>query len=42
MEYFKKSERLDPKNGLNKFQKANALLKLEKFDYALKELEELY
>lgn len=28
LEEFKKSEKLDPKNGLNKFQKANTLVKL--------------
>ena len=35
LEYFECSERLDPKNGLNKFQKANTLVKLENYDAAL-------
>jgi anaphase-promoting complex subunit 3 len=41
LEEFKKSEKLDPKNGLNKFQKANTLVKLEKYDEAIYELESL-
>ena len=42
LEFFESSERLDPKNGLNKFQKANTLVKLENYDAALKELKELH
>ena len=41
MKYFEKSEALDPKNGLNKYQKANTLVKLEKYDEAVQELEAL-
>ncbi len=40
--YFENSEKLDPKNGLNKFQKANTLVKLENFEGALKELDDLH
>ena len=32
---------LDPKNGLNKYQKANTLVKLERYEDAIKELEKL-
>jgi anaphase-promoting complex subunit 3 len=32
---------LDPKNGLNRFQKTNTLVKLEKYDAAIEELEKL-
>ena len=35
LKYFEKSEELDPKNGLNRFQKANTLVKLEKYDSAI-------
>lgn len=41
LQQFKKSEKLDPKNGLNRFQKANTLVKLEKYDEAIQELESL-
>ena len=41
MKYFEKSEALDPKNGLNKYQKANALVKLDRLDDAVQELEKL-
>ena len=32
---------LDPKNGLNKYQKANTLVKLERYEDAIRELEKL-
>jgi len=35
------AEKIDPKNCLNKFQKATVLMKIEKYEIALKELEEL-
>jgi anaphase-promoting complex subunit 3 len=38
---FEKSERIDPKNGLNKYQKANTLVKLERYESAIQELEAL-
>ena len=41
LNYFNKSEILDPNNGLNKFQKANTLVKLDKYNEALVELEKL-
>lgn len=41
MKYFEKSEKEDPKNGLNKFQKANTLVKLDRYEAAIKELEAL-
>ena len=34
--YFEKSEKLDNKNGLNRFQKANTLVKLERYDEAVR------
>jgi len=39
--YFEKSEKLDPKNGLNRFQKANTLVKLERYDEAVRELDNM-
>ncbi len=41
LKYFEKSESLDNKNGLNKYQKANTLVKLERYDEAVQELESL-
>ena len=41
LKYFEKSEALDGKNGLNKYQKANTLVKLEKYDEAVQVLESL-
>lgn len=41
LKQFNISEQLDPNNGLNKYQKANALVKLERYDEALQELEQL-
>jgi len=35
LKLFEKSEELDPKNGLNRFQKANTLVKLEKYEAAI-------
>ena len=32
LKYFQISEKLDPINGLNKYQKANTLIKLDHFD----------
>jgi anaphase-promoting complex subunit 3 len=38
---FEQSEVLDEKNVMNRFQKANVLCKLEKYEKALQELEQL-
>ena len=38
---FDNAELLDPNNVLNRFQKANVLVQLEKYDDALRELEKL-
>eukprot|EP01015_Nassula_variabilis_P002144 TRINITY_DN1115_c0_g1_i2.p1 TRINITY_DN1115_c0_g1~~TRINITY_DN1115_c0_g1_i2.p1 ORF type:complete len:422 (-),score=62.91 TRINITY_DN1115_c0_g1_i2:38-1303(-) len=41
LRYFDNSEMLDPNNYLNRFQKANVLVKLDRLEQALKELEKL-
>lgn len=38
---FEKAESMDPSNPLNKYQKATVLVSLERFEEALKVLEEL-
>ena len=35
LQYFEKSEQVDPTNSLNKFQKANVLISLDRNDEAL-------
>jgi anaphase-promoting complex subunit 3 len=35
------SENIDPKNGMNKYEKANSLVKIEQYDAALGELKQL-
>ena len=41
LRYFQQSEALDDKNVLNRFQKANVLVKMERYNNALQELEKL-
>eukprot|EP00347_Sterkiella_histriomuscorum_P021758 403332866 len=41
LQYFEKSEQVDPTNSLNKFQKANVLISLDRNDEALQVLLEL-
>lgn len=41
LQKFEESELLEPTNALNKYQKANALVKLEQYDAALSELDKL-
>ncbi|CAD8120126.1 unnamed protein product [Paramecium sonneborni] len=41
LKYFEQSERLDSMNGLNKYQKANSLIKLDQYEEALGELQSL-
>ncbi|KAM3134490.1 hypothetical protein pb186bvf_013456 [Paramecium bursaria] len=41
LKYFQISEKLDPVNSLNRYQKANTLVKLEYYEDALKELDRL-
>jgi anaphase-promoting complex subunit 3 len=38
LKYFERAEQLDPTNGLNRYQKANALVRLERYNDALHEL----
>ncbi|CAK93802.1 unnamed protein product (macronuclear) [Paramecium tetraurelia] len=35
LKYFEQSEKLDPQNGLNKYQKANSLIKIDDYNSAL-------
>jgi anaphase-promoting complex subunit 3 len=39
LKHFDNSELLEVNNGLNKYQKANTLVKLEQYEAALAELE---
>ncbi|CAD8189852.1 unnamed protein product [Paramecium octaurelia] len=41
LKYFEQSEKLDPQNGLNKYQKANSLIKIDDYNSALIELQRL-